>query len=68
MFEVLLLSIFTLLTLCFVVNTKKMVLKQNKACNIVIDIAKLKSDNFSIDDSISVLKNCNAKIVYNCLN
>lgn len=68
MFEILLISLFALLTLCLVTNTKRKIIKQNKACNIVLDIARLKSDNFSIDNSISTLKNSNVKIVYSCLN
>lgn len=66
MIELLLVSIFALLILFLVVDTKKRIRKNEKACNIVLNNVYIKSNNFSFDKAINQLKNSNNKIIYNC--
>lgn len=67
MFEIVLVCGFALLTISLVVDTQRKLKKRDKVCNIVLDSAKLKSDNYSIDDAVKSLKDRNAAISYNCM-
>lgn len=66
-FEIALVCGFALLTISLVVDTKRKLKKRDKVCNIVLDSAKLKSDNYSIDDAVKSLKDSKSKITYSCL-
>ena len=67
MFEIVLVCGFALLTISLVVDTQRKLKKRDKVCNIVLDSAKLKSDNYSIDDAVKSLKDRKATISYNCM-
>lgn len=66
MIEILLVSIFALLTISLVVDTQRKIKKHEKANNTVFNNIYLKSDNFTFDKAINQLRNSNSKIIYNC--
>lgn len=66
MIEILLVSIFTLLTIFLVIDTQRRIKKNKKACNTVLSNIYLKSNNVSFDKTINQLKNSNNKIIYSC--
>ena len=67
MFKIVLVCGFALLTISLVVDTQRKLKKRDKVCNIVLDSAKLKSDNYSIDDAVKSLKDKNAAIRFDCM-
>lgn len=67
MLEICLVCGFALLDIYLVIDTKMKLKKRENACNIVLNNAKLKSDNYSIDDAVKSLKGSNAVISYNCM-
>lgn len=67
MFEIVLICMIALFTIYLVVDTKRKLKIRDKACNIVLNSAKLKSDNYCIDDAIESLKESNAVIHYDCM-
>ena len=67
MFEIVLVCMLALFTIYLVVDTKRKLKIRDKACNIVLNSAKLKSDNYFIDDAIESLKESNAVIHYDCM-
>ena len=67
MFEIVLVCMLALFTIYLVVDTKRKLKIRDKACNIVLNSSKLKSDNYFIDDAIESLKESNAVIHYDCM-
>ena len=67
MLEICLVCGFALLDIYLVIDTKRKLKKRENACNIVLNNAKLKSDNYSIDDAVKSLKSSKSKITYICL-
>lgn len=67
MLEMCLVCGFALLDIYLVIDTKMKLKKRENACNIVLNSAKLKSDNYSIDDAVKSLKDRNVAISYNCM-
>ena len=66
MIELLLVSIFALLTISLVVDTQRKIRKNEKVRNTVLSNIYLKSDNFSFDKAINQLRKSNNKIIYSC--
>lgn len=66
MVEIILVCLFAILDIYLVVDTQRKLKKRDNACNIVLDSAKLKSDNYSIDDAVKSLKDRNAAIRFDC--
>ena len=66
MVEIILVCLFAILDIYLVVDTQRKLKKRDNACNIVLDSAKLKSDNYSIDEVIKSLKDRNAAIRFDC--
>lgn len=66
MVEIVLVCLFAILDIYLVVDTQRKLKKRDKVCNIVLDSAKLKSDNYSIDDAVKSLKDRNAAIRFDC--
>ena len=66
MVEIILVCLFAILDIYLVVDTQRKLKKRDNACNIVLDSAKLKSDNYSIDEAINLLKDSNAAIRFDC--
>lgn len=67
MFEIILVCIIALSTIYLIIDTKIKLKKHDRICNIVLESAKLNSENISIDDEIKSLKDSNTIIVYNCM-
>ena len=67
MLEICLVCGFALLDIYLVIDTKRKLKERENACNIVLNNAKLKSDNYSIDDVVKSLKDTKSKITYSCL-
>ena len=67
MLEICLVCGFALLDIYLVIDTKRKLKERENACNIVLNNAKLKSDNYSIDDVVKSLKDIKSKITYSCL-
>ena len=67
MVEIVLVVLFAILDIYLIVDTKRKLKRQDNACKIVLDSAKLKSDSYSIDDAVKSLKDSNAAIRFDCM-
>lgn len=67
MIEIILVSLFAILDIYLVIDTKRKLKKRDNACNIVLNNAKLKSVDYSFDDAIKSLKDSNVVINYDCI-
>ena len=66
MVEIVLVCLFAILDIYLVVDTKRKLKKRDNACNIVLNNARLKSCEFSIDEALKSLKYSNAAIRFDC--